>query len=341
MRLRQRISIICIFMLGIWLSNAHASEPKLAQTGFQFLTVPTQARAAALGDAFTAMYGGSMSLFYNPAALGFSKSTLDFSLSQNNWIADIKHVAGSFSFSPGQGRYGIFGVSIISVDYGEFLGTVVDPNAEKGYQDTGTFSPNAFAVGIAYSRALSEQFAFGFHAKYASQDLGSALIPDADAENGSRSKSYSEGVLAFDFGTIYRTGFKSLAFGMSVRNFSQEVRFESEGFQLPLTFNIGISMDLMDFISPENETHSFMLAVDANHPRAAPEQLMVGGEYMFMNVVALRFGYHQNVDERDYTMGAGLQLEYGNRGGHIAIDYAYTPFGVFDNVQRFSFNLSL
>ena len=341
MRLHLRISIICILMSGVWLSNAQASEPKLAQTGFQFLSVPTQARAAALGDAFTAMYGGSMSLFYNPATLGFSQATLDFSLSQNNWIADINHVAGSFSYSPAQGRYGIFGVSIVSVDYGDFFGTVVDPNAEKGFQPTGTFSPTAFAVGIAYSRALSEQFAFGIHAKYALQDLGSALIPDADAESGTRSKSYSEGVMAFDFGTIYRTGYKSLAFGMSVRNFSQEVRFESEGFQLPLTFNIGISMDLMDFISPENEIHSFTLAVDANHPRAAPEQLMVGGEYMFMNVVALRFGYHQNVDDRDYTVGAGLQFEYGDNGGRIAIDYAYTPFDVFGNVQRFSFNLSL
>lgn len=326
--------------MGCWLSAAHAAEPKLAQTGFQFLSIPIHARVAALGDAFTAMNGGSMSLFYNPATMSFNPAQVDLTLSQNNWIADIKHVAGSFSYNPWRGRYGVFGVSLISVDYGEFLGTVLDPAAEKGYQDTGTFSPSAFAVGIGYSNALSEQFSFGIHIKYASQDLGSSFIPDEQAENGRRLKSYSKGVIALDFGTIYRTGFKSLAFGMSVQNFSQEVRFETEGFQLPLTFNIGISMDMLDFISPDNEMHSFILAVDANHPRDAPEQLMVGGEYLFMDVLALRFGYHYNVDERDVTLGAGLQFEYGN-SGRIAIDYAYTPFGVFDNVQRFSFSLSL
>jgi hypothetical protein len=210
-----------------------------------------------------------------------------------------------------------------------------------GYRDTGIFSPSAFAVGLAYSNVLSDRFSFGVHVKYASQDLGSALVEDPDSETCSGSKSYSEGVIAFDFGTIYRTGFKSLAFAMSVQNFSREVRFESEGFQLPLVFNIGISMDMMDIISPDTEDHSFVLAVDANHPRAAPEQVMIGGEYIFMNVLALRAGYHHNVDEHDISLGAGLQLEYGDRGGRIALDYAYTPFGIFDYVQRFTFKFSL
>lgn len=337
-----RISyLLSMLTISLWLSVAQAAEPKLAQTGFQFLSVPTNARVAALGRAFTAMYGGSMSIVYNPSVMAFNPARFDLSLSQNNWIADIKHVAGSFSYRPARGRWGTFGVSLMSVDYGEFLGTIVDPSSESGYQETGNFSPSAFAVGLAYANALSDRFSFGVHVKYASQDLGSAPVSDSQSGTGFRTKNYSEGVIAFDFGTIYRTGFKSLAFAMSVQNFSQEVRFESEGFQLPLVFNIGISMDMMDAISPDNEKHAFIVAIDANHPRAASEQIMIGGEYIFLNALALRAGYHHNVDERDISFGAGLQLEYGDRGGRIALDYAYTPFGIFDNVQQFTFTFSL
>jgi hypothetical protein len=269
---------------------------------------------------------------------------LDFSLNQNKWIADINHYSGSIAFRPWQGRYGVFALSVLSVDYGEFLGTipVPDPATGKDYTETGEFSPNAFSIGAAYSKALSDRFGFGLHLKYVSQDLGSSLIPVPERPGLERiSKSYSEGVLAFDFGTIYRTGLKSLTFGMSVQNFSREVRFESEGFQLPLVFNIGISMDMMDLIMPDSKIHSFLLSVDANHPRAQPEQLKIGGEYSVMNILALRFGYNSNLDERDLSFGVGLKKDFGRKGGRIAIDYAYTPFGIFDNVQRFSFSLSL
>ena len=58
-------------------------------------------------------------------------------------------------------------------------------------------------------------------------------------------------------------------------------------------------------------------------------------------MLALRAGYNSNLDERDISLGFGLKKDFGRRGGKIALDYAYTPFGVFDNVQRFSFSLAL
>ena len=223
-----------VLALLFGLAQLYAAEPKWAQTGFQFLSVPTDARVAALGEAFTAMDGRSMSIFYNPANTALSPATFDFNLSYNQWIAEIKHYSGTLTYRPSGGRYGTFGISLLSVDYGELIGTIVDPNSESGYRDTNTFSPSAYAVGFSYAQQLSEQFAFGGHIKYAAQDLTSSLVPNPDPNGEPITKSYSEGVLAFDFGTIYKTGFKSLVFGMSVRNFSQEVRFESEGFQLPL-----------------------------------------------------------------------------------------------------------
>lgn len=341
--MKKRMIILLAAVLALFgvQRGADAAEPKLAQTGFQFLSITTEARASAMGDAFTAVSGGSMSIFYNPANLSRSNALLDFSLSQNQWIAEINHFAGSLSFNPASGKYGTFGFSMLSVDYGDFIGTRVNPNTEKGYDDIGNFSPTAYAVGIAYSKALTDQFSFGIHAKYTAQDLGSSEIPDPAAAGEVLNKDYNVGVMAFDFGTVYNTGYKSLTFAMSVRNFSQEVQFETEGFQLPLNFHIGVAMDMMDIFDPESKLHSFLLAVEATHPRDQPEQLRIGGEYLFLDVLALRAGYNSNLDERDISLGFGLKKDFGRRGGKIALDYAYTPFGVFDNVQRFSFSLAL
>jgi hypothetical protein len=340
MKFTSRILKIAGIVWLCWTLNGFAAEPKWAQTGFQFLSVPTDARVAALGEAFTAMNGRSMSIFYNPANTALTASYIDFNLSYNQWIADINHYAGTLTIRPANGRYGTFGVSILSVDYGELQGTIVNPNSDNGYSDTDKFKPSAFSVGVSYAQQLSEQFAFGAHIKYAAQDLTNALIPNPDNTGEPITKNYSEGVLAFDFGTIYRTGFKSLVFGMSVRNFSQEVRYESEGFQLPLVFNIGIAMDVLDVFMEAGSPHSLVIATDVNHPRAAPEQVKIGVEYMFMDIFALRGGYHSNVHERDFSVGTGIAFDYDNNRGRIALDYSYTPFGVFDKVQRFTFNFS-
>ena len=344
MNKKASIILVVITALGINSTTGYGAEPKLAQTGFQFLSVSSEARAAAMGEAFTAIAAQSNSVFYNPANIARMKSRFDFALNANNWIADIQYLSGALAFNPKHGLYGSFTINMLFVDYGEFLGTVVNPNKESGYDDTGTFTPSSYSIGIAYSKMLSDRFAFGINAKYASQTLGNSFIPDpSDPSNidAASLKENSEGVMAFDFGTIYLTGFKSLAFGMSVRNFSSQVKYEQEGFQLPLVFNIGLAMDILDLTSVDHNVHKFLLTVDATHPRAAPEQLKIGGEYTLLGVLALRAGYLSNLDERGITAGIGLKKDFGRSGGRVALDYAYTPFGVFDNVQRFSFRISL
>ncbi len=313
---------------------------KLAQTGFQFLSVGTEARAAAMADAFTTVAGYSNSIYYNPANLARSNAFLDVALSRNQWIADIVYNAGSLAVRPAGGEFGTFAVSLLSVDYGDFLGTRVDQTTDEGYVDTGVFSPTAYAVGLGYAKSLSDRFSVGGHVKYTSQALGSSALPVGNAAGGVTEDVKNElGTFAFDFGTFYQTAIKSLAFGMTVRNFSQEVEFQRESFQLPLTFRIGISMNVLDFFMAENREHSFLVSIDAIHPRDYSEQLNIGGEYTFKKLIAVRGGYFYNYDEQDLTAGFGIQKFSGTRG--FAIDYAYTPFGVFDSVSRFTVRFSL
>jgi hypothetical protein len=320
------IFVTLIAVVALFVSDAY-SQKKLAQTGFQFLSVGSDARASAMGEAFTTVEGSSSALFYNPAGLARFTSLVEVATNHTSFIAGIKHYSFRLALNPAEGKYGVFGISFMSVDYGEMQGTMVWANP-NGYIDTEVFSPTAIAIGIGYANALTDRFAIGGQIKQVAQSLGKSVVPDEGTKKNIAS------ALAFDFGTVYRTGFKSLAFGMSVRNFSEEVKFEKEGFQLPLTFKIGLSMDALDFLMETHEKQSLLVVIDAVHPRSYPEYINLGTEYLFMDMLALRLGYISGHDEYGLAMGFGVQ-QFG-----LAFDYAYTPFGVFNSVHRITVSFS-
>ena len=316
-----RVISCIIFSLSLFVCAT--AQEKLAQTGFQFLSVAQDARAAGMGNTYTTAEGTPNSLFYNPAGLAKMDGLIAINANSFNWIADIKYISASMAFNPQEGLYGVLGISVQLVDYGEFQGTVPWAN-EQGFIDTETFEPSAMAIGLGYSRILSDRFVVGGQIRYVSQALGRNAIP------GEGTKRNVADVLSFDFGTIYHTGFRSLAFGMSVRNFSKETKFEEVGFQLPLTFKIGFSFEPLELLEIEPEQHQVLMLLDAVHPRSYPEYISIGAEYGFIETFFIRGGYISNQEEYGFTAGFGIH-KFG-----VSIDYAYTPFGVFANVHRFS-----
>ncbi len=337
-QMRKRFAMLAsaCALYALFTPNGYGQQ-KLAQTGMKFLSVGTDARASAMGEAVTAVEGYSSSMFFNPAGMARLNSSANISLGQTRWIADINYNFGSVAFRPFQGKFGVIGITVLSVNYGELLETIRADN-EQGYLDIGTFKPTAFAIGLGYASALSDKFSVGGNVKYVTQSLGNSTV-DLDPLGNPMKTKNSTNVVAFDLGILYKTGFKSLNFGMTVRNFSREIRFQKESFQLPLTFKIGMSMDMLDIVSHDKEKHSFILGVDAEHPRDFPEQIEIGGEYVFMKVLALRAGYVYPSDEHGVSLGIGVQKSLPDF--MLSFDYAYTPFGVFNKVHRLSFQFSL
>jgi len=229
------------------------------------------------------------------------------------------------------GNWGTFALSFISMDWGTFHGTR-RANTDAGFVETAEFSPSDWALGFSYARRISNQFAFGGHLKYVHENLGST-VEGAMA----KPKDYTAemNLMAFDFGTLYYTGFKDLRFGMSLQNFSQEKVYRAEPFPLPLTFRFGLAMDALGLFM-EQPDHSLTLAVDALHPRDYSERLHVGGEYSFKKMFFLRGGYKTNYDEEGLAFGAGVLLEISRMA--VGIDYSYLQFAHFDAVQMFSFD---
>lgn len=310
---------------------------RLAQTGMKFLAMSVDPRAAAMGDALTAQEVSSAAMFYNPAGMARMNSSVHAWLGQVQWIAGFAYNAGAVAYRPADGRYGVVGVSLLAADYGEFLETV-RADTENGYRDLGTFSPSAMSAGLSYARALTDRFSVGGNVKYVSQALGAATMSLNDA-GGSMRQNVEQSTVAVDFGVLYHTGFRSLNFAFSARNFSQELTYAEESFELPLNLRIGLSMDLMDLTPFSSESHSLLMAVDAQRPRDYSEQLKAGLEYTFMNLVSLRGGYVFPHDERGLNMGAGLQTELADI--NFGFDYSYTAFGTFGSINRLAVQVGL
>lgn len=332
-----KISLISL-LVGLFVSQSLLAQDnqKLAQSGFQFLSVVSDARASAMAEAMTSLQVGSSALFFNPAGMSDMKNYVEISASVNKWIADINHYTIAAAISPFNGDYGVIGFSIQSVNYGEFFGTRVNPVSDLGYDDTGIFELSAMAAGIGYAKQISDKFSIGGQVRYIQQDLGESVIPViTDVDTTSISANNELNPLVFDFGTQFRTGIKSIVFGMSVRNFSKEVKYVEEGFQAPLVFTLGISMNLLDLVGELPFDQSLYMSIDASHHRDYPEQIKIGLDYRVLDILSLRGGYASGNEESGLSFGLGVS-KFG-----FAFDYSYTPFGVFDKVQRMTVRFSL
>ena len=118
---------------------------------------------------------------------------------------------------------------------------------------------------------------------------------------------------------------------------------------LPLLFRFGLSRE---FTFASNM--KCLLAVDAIHPNNNPEYLNIGLEYSAMDMVFLRIGkshtfyelsfFEEGVSsgigpEQGLSFGAGVKYQIP-RGPVINIDYVFTDFGVFNNIEGYSISFT-
>jgi hypothetical protein len=322
---------ILIFFLSV---NAYAQD-KVAQTGCGFLDVATGARASGMGEAFTVLGQDATALFYNPSGIGEIDANFDLSLGGTQWIADIQYLYLAAVYNAGV--WGNFGFSLITPDYGEIYGTRVDSLDPRGYEDIGQLDVSALCVGVAYAREFTDKFTVGIHAKYVTQNLGENLFGVYEGEDivDTLVSENEISTLSYDFGLLFYPGFESFAFGMSVRNFSPRVTYERIGFELPLTFALGVGMDILDLFG-DYPDYSFNIAADMLHPRDWDELYHVGAELSFRNMIFLRAGYKFNYFAEGLNAGVGFNV------AGVRIDYSYSKFDLegFDMVHRGSAGFS-
>jgi hypothetical protein len=312
---------------------------KVGQAGFKFMDVAIGARAAGMGEAFTLIGDDADAIFYNPAGIAqMEDRKFDLTTSRVYWIAETSIDAGGFVAN--LGVWGNVGFSILYTNYGDgIIGTIYDPDPtnEDGYLETDTLDLGSYAVGLSYARKLTEKFMVGGNVRYAYEHLGSSMFANNIARDSVWSEKNETHTIAYDIGTIFYPGFKSFRLGMSIVNFSPAVRYEFEegrtnSFVLPLTFRMGVAMDILDFLG-EHPNHSLLVDLELVHPRDYTKRYHLGVELSILEMLKLRAGYKVGYDEEGLCFGGGIHA------ANIKLDYAYSEFGIFDFVNRFSFGI--
>ncbi len=333
-RVLNTILIIISFMIPH--ATAQVGLNKIAQSTMSFLLVNISPQASAMGEANNATGTGIESIFSNPAALVEMERSFEVKFFVTQWIADINYMAGAAAWNAG--IYGTLGVSFLSVDYGTINGTQLLHSSESGsyplgYKDTGPVdNVAAYTFGISYAKSISDQFFLGGSIRLAGQNLGQTYMTDNLKDNDATK-------LIFDAGVKYYTGLKSFRFGMTIRNFSSDLKREEIYEQLPMTFTLGAAMDILDLVYPEHDKDTnLLMAVDFVQPNNFSERFNFGLEYKFWQLIALRAGYQTNRDLASWSAGIGLDTDIGNN--NIEFNYSYSNIDIFSGVNRFSVGFS-
>lgn len=287
---------------------------KTGTAGFVFLEVPTNARYAALGESGIALHDFSAdAIFNNPAALGFSNHSHSFAAGYSPWIADIKHLVSAYSF---QTDFGVLAVGVNYMDFGSMQRTRKSGSRDV-YIIDGTFSANAIAAGLSFSKRLTDRFSFGLTIKYVKETID----------------IYSADNYLFDGGILYFTGLGSLRIAALIQNFGVDAKFNNDQFKMPSVLKLGAAAEILGSFESE---YRITAIAEALHPNDGEEKLNTGLELSWRNTITLRAGYKFFYDEESLSFGVGLNP---NIGYPLNIDFAFADYGRLGNVLRFGIQL--
>lgn len=295
----------------------------------QFLKIGVGGRAAAMGESFVAVANDVTALYWNPAGLTqFNDNQIMFS--HNKWVVDINHefIGGVYHLSENDA----IGASITALSTENMpVTTEYAPLGNGEY-----FSFGDIAVSLSYSRRMTDKFSFGGTVKYMEETLD---------------KLKMRGVM-IDLGTYYWTGLGTSRFAVVVTNFGSDLAPDGEvvlvgkrkksdwqSFSPPTVFRIGFA-----FEPYQSETQRVTSSIQLNHPNDNSESFSIGSEYGYMLPewdfeLVLRGGYKFNVEEQNYSFGAGVKvpLPYAT----LTFDYAFSNFTRLGSVHRLSLILGL
>lgn len=333
--MRKIFCVSLLLMIILASLPATAKMKKLGQAGMTFLSVGGSARATGMAEAFTFAKNDLASVFYNPAGLA-SVQNRAFFFNYTDWIADMSVANAAVAWNTGS--YGVFSLHTQMMNYGDFHGTAISEADPRGYTDVDVGDVAGLGLGLGYGYQMTDKFGLGGSVKYVNQKLGSndTYTGDAVEEAGKQNKI---GTVAFDFGTIYETGIRSVVLAMSIRNYSGQQLYENEEFGIPQTYKIGISANLFELLPVSmGSDHCALLALEGVDPADRPEFMNYGLEYTYMEKFALRGGWSTQRREDGIgglSLGAGVKL--GSVGTNGRLDFSYSDFGsVLGSVMRVS-----
>lgn len=224
-----------------------------------FLLISPDSRSGAMGDAGVAISPDANAVHWNPAKLVFidEMNDMGYSLSYSPWLRALVNDI-NLAYLSGYKRLDRFSSIGVSLRYFS-LGSITFTDVYG--QTIRDFNPNEFAVDLAYSRKLSNNFSAGLTARYIFSNLtGGTQVAGASTKPGqsvSTDLSFYYQSNSFDIGDMP----SSLAIGANISNIGAKMAYTENADRdfIPTNLRLGsaLNMDL-------DEYNKFTFTVDAN-----------------------------------------------------------------------------
>lgn len=295
-------------------------------SALNFLKLDIGGRAAGMAGAFAAVADDPSATLYNPAGLiQITKPAALFA--HTRWIFDTRLNFAGVALP--LGAYGSIGAAFYTFNSGDIRETTI-------YQPGGTgryFQVNDYLVSLSYARQMTDRLTIGATAKWIREEI---LHEQA-------------GAVAFDFGSLFWTGFLNTRLALVLSNFGSSVQFQGRdlivdlpggqeaylrtlGWSLPLLFRVGISGIV------QRQSLNALWSVELVDARDAPPRGNLGVEIGIADLLFLRGGYRIGYDTDRFTAGAGFHLQAPGLG-NLSLDYAYHEMKPLGTASRISLTL--
>jgi hypothetical protein len=314
---------------------------RVANRGGAWLALGVGARANALSGAATTVSEGGHSLYWNPAGIATLEGfDFAFSYAEIYQDSDINHyfAAATIPFAGGN-----LGLQVNTLTSGDIVRTVETTPSSENVGIGSTFSWTSSAVGLTYSRLITDRLSLGGTGKWVNEGIDGA----------------EANWFAVDVGVKFSTGLWGTTLAAAATNISGTAKMTgalveqrrtaaSETFpetqrtidfdlttsdlRLPTNFAFGVQVDLTgtpEAIIAPDPRHRLAALLDIADATDTDVQTKMALEYSYNGLLWLRGGkrfFNEVGSERNFSDGlsGGFGLRVPFLGKQLALDYAYT-----------------
>lgn len=330
-----KVNIIIAIVLAVSFYGIAQDVSYRGNSAANFLKINLSAKSAGLGEANITNAEDASCLFYNPGGISrIAGPSVSFSYVQ--WL--VQTSLGHFAFSLPV-EFGTLGFDVSYFSSGDIEETTLLKQEGTGK----IINTNDVAIGLSFAKNLTDRFSVGVKVKYIHENLSAA----------------SASAIGFDIGSIFETSFlNNLKLGISLSNFGSSLEFtgndllithvvpgsptnkevsgvlQTNAWDLPMFFKIGAATNIID-----NNDLRILVAYSVLDSRDYGIRHNAGAEFEILDIVRLRGGYRFNYDEATFSAGAGVKINTKEMG-ILFFDYAFTHYGIFNDVNQISLSLN-
>lgn len=275
-------------------------------SGLQLLEVGPTATELSISEATVATPNGSSSMYTNPALL-VMQNRPTISLGYTSWIADSDNLFGGINLKKGNR----------SIAFSFYTSGI------SGFEQRNNPGESNGEFSIQYL-SISGAYAYDFKilkAGIAGHYLNEEVFPF-------RANGY-----AFNIGLAGELLDERLRWGASILNMGEMEKLDQVATELPTSFNVGVSMDVLEFVHGKSPNLPILATIMADWVHPMNESILdnqnfnpsesyfnLGLSLLVSEVVRVNTGYKTQDNVRPYSFGLGFITE------KVTFNYALIPF---------------